>query len=175
MVQIRARVFSPSAQSVERQRVRGSDPARASRHPLIYVHSKNHKYREWWAGILLASALHRAEGGKDNEAGTKTGANAEPPMAHGPWRQHFSHAAQHPSCARSRVLSKGNMPQRIVMPCNTGNTGARAALHVSISNKSRRPLSPGAVRNCSGYVHYRQRRVRLVATPAVLIRLSQAS
>ena len=84
-------------------------------------------------GILLAaSALHRADGGKDNEAGTKTGANAEPPMAHGPWRQHFRQAL-HLGCARSRVLSKGNMPQRFVMPCNTGNTGARAALRVSIA------------------------------------------
>ena len=61
------------------------------------------------ADFLLAAALHRAEGGKDNEAGTKTGANAEPPMAHGPWRQHFRQAALRSSCARSRVLSKGNI------------------------------------------------------------------
>ena len=142
MVQIRARVFSPSAQSVERQRVRGSDPARASRHPLIYVHLMNHKYREWWAGILLASALHKAEGGKDNEAGTKTGANAEPPMAHGPWRQHFRQAALRSSCARSRVLSKGNMPQRFRIAVQR-----RVALHVLVpvpvsrSSRSRRPLT----------------------------------
>ena len=42
----------------------------------------NHKYSR--------VGVERADGGKDNEAGTKTGANAEPPMAHGPWRQHFS-------------------------------------------------------------------------------------
>ena len=173
MVQIRARVFSPSAQSVERQRVRGSDPARASRHPLIYVHLMNHKYREWWAGILLASALHRAEGGKDNEAGTiQTGANAEPPMAHGPWRQHFARLRCTPAALVLAYSRKVTCRKGSVMPCNTR---CRAVLHVSISCKSRRPLTPAAVRNCSGYVHYRQRRVRLVATPAVLIRLSQAS
>ena len=131
-------------------------------------------WRSAAAGLLYSSRLRRCTEPKAGKT-TRRARKLAPTLSR-PWPMvHGASISARLRCAPAALVlaySRKVTCRKGVMPCNTR---CRAALHVSISSKSRRPLTPAAVRNCSGYVHHRRRRVRLVATPAVLIRLSQAS